>query len=132
VHSEFNPSTTDPAHFLQIWIVPGKRGLAPAYGQYRFDAERASRELVLLASRDGRDGSVSLQQDVDLWVTTLDGDAARSVDLRSGRSAWVHVARGSVVVNGQVLQEGDAAAVSGEVITLTNGEHAEVLVFDIA
>jgi quercetin 2,3-dioxygenase len=103
VHSEFNPSATAPTHFLQIWIVPGARGLEPAYGQYRFDAERASREFVLLASRDGRDASVSLRQDVDLWVTKLDGNSSRSFDLRPGRSAWVHVARGSVVVNGRVL-----------------------------
>jgi redox-sensitive bicupin YhaK (pirin superfamily) len=132
VHSEFNPSATEPTHFLQIWIVPGARGLEPAYGQYRFDAERASREFVLLASRDGRDASVSLRQDVDLWVTKLDGNSSRSFDLRAGRSAWVHVARGSVVVNGRVLQEGDAAAVNDEVITLTNGERAEVLIFDLA
>jgi redox-sensitive bicupin YhaK (pirin superfamily) len=131
VHSEYNPSTADPAHFLQIWIVPGSRGLAPAYGQYRFDKERAAREFVLLASTDGRDGSVALQQDVDLWVTRLGGSATRSFDLRAGRSAWVHVARGSAVVNGEVLGEGDAAQVSEELITMTNGEQAEVLVFDI-
>lgn len=132
VHSEYNPSTADPAHFLQIWIVPGSRGLAPAYGQYRFDKERAARELVLLASAEGRDGSVALQQDVDLWVTRLGGSATRTFELRAGRSAWVHVARGSVVVNGQVLGEGDAAQVSEELITMTNGEQAEVLVFDLA
>lgn len=132
VHSEYNPSTADPAHFLQIWIVPGSRGLAPAYGQYRFDRERAAREFVLLASAEGRDGSVALQQDVDLWVTRLRDSATRTFQLRAGRSAWVHVARGSVVVNGQPLGEGDAAQVSEELITMTNGEQAEVLVFDIA
>ena len=132
VHSEFNPSPTDAAHFLQIWIVPGARGLTPAYGQYRFDRERASDEFVLLASPDGRDGSVALKQNVDLWVTRLSGSATRSFDVRPGRSSWVHVARGSAVVNGQVLASGDAAAVTGETITLTNGDQAEVLVFDIA
>ena len=132
VHSEYNPSTAEPAHFLQIWIVPGSRGLAPAYGQYRFDKERAAREFVLLASAEGRDGSVALQQDVDLWVTRLRYSATRTFELRAGRSAWVHVARGSVVVNGQPLGEGDAAQVSEELITMTNGEQAEVLVFDIA
>jgi len=81
---------------------------------------------------NGRDDSVTLNQDVDLWVTRLDGAAARSFDVKPGRSAWVHVARGSVVVNGRVLSEGDAAAISDEVITLTNGEQAEVLVFDLA
>lgn len=132
VHSEYNPSATEATHFLQIWIVPGKRGLAPAYGQYRFDREKAAADFVLLASRDGRDQSVSLQQDIDLWVTRLDGAAARTFDLREGRSAWVHVARGSVVVNGRVLGEGDAAEVNSEMLTFTNGEQAEVLVFDIA
>ncbi|HUR34965.1 MAG TPA: pirin family protein [Vicinamibacterales bacterium] len=132
VHSEYNPSPTEPAHFLQIWIVPGERGLAPAYGQYKFDGGTAARGFVLLASRDGRDGSVALRQDVDLWVTRLDGPAARTFDIRPGRSAWVHVARGSVVVNGRVLAEGDAASVSDEMVTFTNGEQAEVLVFDIA
>lgn len=132
VHSEYNPSASEAAHFLQIWIVPGQRGMRPAYGQYAFDREKAAHAFVLLASRDGRDASVALQQDVDLWVTRLDGSAARTFDLWPGRSAWVHVARGSVVVNGQVLVQGDAAALTDEMLTLTNGEHAEVLVFDIA
>ncbi len=132
VHSEYNPSATEATHFLQIWIVPGQRGLAPAYGQYRFDREKAAADFVLLASREGRDQSVALQQDLDLWVTRLDGAAARTFDLRQGRSAWVHVARGSAVVNGRVLSEGDAAEVSSEMLTLTNGDRAEILVFDIA
>jgi hypothetical protein len=132
VHSEYNPSATEATHFLQIWVVPGQRGLPPAYGQYRFDREKAATDFVLLASRDGRDQSVALQQDLDLWVTRLDGAAARTFDLRDGRSAWVHVARGSVVVNGRVLSEGDAAEVSSEMLTFTNGDRAEILVFDIA
>jgi len=132
VHSEYNPSSTEPTHFLQIWIVPGKRGQTPTYGERTFDREQTARDFVLLASRDGRDSSVALNQDVDLWVTRLDGDASRSFDVKRGRSAWVHVARGSVVVNGRVLSEGDAATISDEVITLTNGEKAEVLVFDLA
>ena len=132
VHSEYNPSPTEATHFLQIWIVPGQRGLTPAYGQYRFDTAKAAAGFVLLASRDGRDQSVALQQDLDLWVTRLDGAAARTFDLREGRSAWVHVARGSAVINGRVLSEGDAAEVTSEMLTLTNGDGAEVLVFDIA
>lgn len=131
VHSEFNPSATESVHFLQIWIMPGARGLTPAYGQYRFDREQAAREFVLLASKDGRAGSVALQQNVDLWVTRLDSEASRTFDVRPGRSAWVHVARGSAVVNGHVLVEGDAAAVNDESITATHGDDAELLVFDI-
>lgn len=131
VHSEYNPSATEPTHFLQIWIVPGARGLKPAYGQHRFDCERVANGFVLLASRDGRDASVSLQQDVDLWVTRLDGQVGRTFDLRAGRSAWIQVARGSLVVNGRVLVAGDGAAITDEMITLTNGEQAEVLLFDL-
>lgn len=131
VHSEYNPSSTESTHFLQIWIMPGARGLAPSYGQYRFDRDEAAKRFVLLASRDGREGSVALEQEVDLWVTQLDGPAARSFDVRTGRTAWVHVARGSAVVNGHVLVEGDGAAISEEFVTLTNGEQAEVLLFDL-
>lgn len=131
VHSEYNPSATEPTHFLQIWIVPGARGLKPAYGQHRFDCDRVANGFVLLASRDGRDTSVSLQQDVDLWVTRLDGQVGRTFDLRAGRSAWIQVVRGSLVVNGRVLVAGDGAAITDEMITLTNGEQAEVLLFDL-
>lgn len=131
VHSEYNPSATEPTHFLQIWIVPGARGLKPAYGQHRFDCDRAASGFVLLASRDGREASVSLQQDVDLWVTRLDGQVGRTFDLRAGRSAWIQVVRGSLIVNGRVLVAGDGAAITDEMITLTNGEQAEVLLFDL-
>ena len=131
VHSEYNPSATEPTHFLQIWIVPGARGLKPAYGQHRFDCERVASGFVLLASRDGRDTSVSLQQDVDLWVTRLDGQVGRTFDLRAGRSAWIQVVRGSLVVNGRVLVAGDGAAITDEMITLTNGEQSEALLFDL-
>lgn len=132
VHSEYNPSPTEPTHFLQIWIVPAERGMDPAYGQHRFDRERAAHDFVLLASPDGRDGSLALRQEVDLWVTKLDGTASRTFELRDGRSAWLHIARGAVVVNGSLLVEGDSAAVGGELVTLTNGEGAEVLLFDLA
>jgi redox-sensitive bicupin YhaK (pirin superfamily) len=132
VHSEFNPSATGTTHFLQIWIVPGQRGLPPAYGQYAFDRARAQREFVLLASRDGRDSSLAIGQDVDLWVTRLSAADSRSLELKTGRSAWLHVARGTVVVNGNALGEGDAmSAGGGEVLTLGAGQDAEVLVFDL-
>jgi quercetin 2,3-dioxygenase len=132
-HSEYNHSKSDPVHFLQIWIVPDKTGLKPAYGQRSFDRDEARRGLVLLASSDGRDGSLQVQQDVDLWVTLLEADERRAFALRPGRHAWVHVARGSVSVNGVTLREGDGAAVSGEeALTLVGQEPAEVLVFDLA
>ena len=132
-HSEYNHSKSDPVHFLQIWIVPDKTGLKPAYGQRSFDRDEARRGPVLLASSDGRDGSLQVQQDVDLWVTLLEADERRALPLRPGRHAWVHVARGSVSVNGVPLREGDGAAVSGEeALTLVGQEPAEVLVFDLA
>jgi redox-sensitive bicupin YhaK (pirin superfamily) len=132
-HSEYNGSKTEPVHFLQIWIVPDTRGLKPAYGQLAFDREQARRGFVLLASRDGRDGSLQVQQDVDLWVTMLEAGGDRRLALRPKRHAWVHVARGSASVNGTVLQEGDGAAVSGEDgVTLAGQGPAEVLVFDLA
>jgi redox-sensitive bicupin YhaK (pirin superfamily) len=132
VHSEFNPSATESTHFLQIWIMPGQRGLKPAYGQYRFDRQRAAEGFVLLASPDGRDGSVALQQDVQLSVALVDGNRPHTYTLAPERSAWVHVARGSAQVNGRLLSAGDAAAITGEPITLSNGAAAEVLVFDLA
>jgi redox-sensitive bicupin YhaK (pirin superfamily) len=131
-HSEFNDSKTDPVHFLQIWVVPDTRGLKPAYGQRTFDRDAARRGLVLLASRDGRDGSLQVQQDVDLWVTLLQAGESRTLALRPGRHAWVHVARGSVSVDGKTLGEGDGAAISGEdAVSLVGQGPGEVLVFDL-
>ena len=132
-HSEYNDSKSEPVHFLQIWIVPDSRGLRPAYGQRAFDRDAARRSLVLLASRDGREGSLEVSQDLDLWVTLLEAGERRSLTLRPGRHAWVHVARGSASVNGTRLEEGDGAAVSGEDgVTVAGDPQAEVLVFDLA
>lgn len=132
VHSEFNPSATEATHFLQIWVVPGARSLKPTYAQHRIDSDRATRQFELLASRDGRDGSLDLQQDVDLWMTRLTGDTERTFGLRGGRYGWLHVAKGRVTLNGRELSEGDSAAVQDEPLTLERGQDAEVLVFDMA
>jgi redox-sensitive bicupin YhaK (pirin superfamily) len=132
-HSEFNHSKVDPVHFLQIWIVPDERGLKPTYGQQAFDRPMASRAFVLLASKGGRDGSLDVHQDVDLWVTLLGAGEHRELRLRPSRHAWIHVANGSVSVNGTRLGEGDGAAVSGEDRLAFVGERpAEILVFDLA
>jgi redox-sensitive bicupin YhaK (pirin superfamily) len=132
-HSEFNASKADPVHFLQIWIVPAERGLAPGYDQRRFDADAASRRLVLLASGDGRDGSIHVRQDVDLWATRVRSGGRRVVALAEGRHAWIHVAGGSVGANGVDLSEGDGAAVSAESSLEIEGRDAgEVLIFDLA
>ncbi len=132
-HSEQNHSKVDPVHFLQIWIVPDARGLKPAYGQQVFDREMASRAFVLLASKGGRDGSLDVQQDVDLWLAFIGAGERRELRLRPSRHAWIHIARGSVSVNGTGLGEGDGAAVTGEDrLAFVGQQAAEVLVFDLA
>jgi quercetin 2,3-dioxygenase len=132
-HSEYNASQADPVHFLQIWILPEVHGLAPSYEQSAYsDAEKRG-QLRLVGSRDGREGSVTIHQDVDLYATLLDGAESASLPLRPGRHAWVQVARGQVHVNGVLLKEGDGAALSDEtVVTLDKADVAEVLVFDLA
>jgi redox-sensitive bicupin YhaK (pirin superfamily) len=131
-HSEFNESRTEAVHFLQIWIVPDRRGHAPGYEQKTFpEAERHGR-LRLVASRDGRDGSVTLHQDVALYAGVLDEGQRAELALAPGRHSWVHVARGAVTVNGQRLGEGDGAAVSDERTLAVEGHGGEVLVFDLA
>jgi redox-sensitive bicupin YhaK (pirin superfamily) len=132
-HSEFNASKTDPVHFLQIWIVPDRAGLRPAYGQQAVDKDKARRGFALLASRDGRDGSLQVHQDVDLWLAVMEPGERREWALRPGRHAWLHVARGSVALDGTSLAEGDGAAVSrAATISLVADQAAELLLFDLA
>ena len=132
-HSEFNESRTEPVHFLQIWILPDRRGHAPGYEQKTFpEAERRGR-LRLVASNDGREGSVSLHQDVALWAGVLDEGQTAELPLADGRHAWVHVARGSVALGELHLAEGGGAAISDEVrVELQGKGDAEVLLFDMA
>lgn len=133
MHSEYNPSKTEGLHFLQIWIVPDRRGLAPAYGQKPVDREAARRGFALLASPDGREGGLQIAQDATVWLALVEKGERRELPLRSGRSAWVHVARGTVDVNGHALTEGDGAAVTGtDAVALAGTGSAEVLVFDLA
>ena len=132
-HSEANASKTEPVHFLQIWVIPDARGLAPAYDQKTFDATAARTGFALLASKDGRDGSVQVRQDLDLLVARVTPGPPRSHLLASGRHAWVHVARGRAVVNGIEVGEGDGLAMTDEDKVLVEGRgDAEVLVFDLA
>ena len=132
-HSEFNHSKREPVHFLQIWLLPERQGLAPSYEQKTFaDGEKRGR-LRLLASRGGRDGSLVIHQDADIYASLLDeGDQVQHA-LRAGRKGWLQVARGGADVNGQTLRAGDGAAVEGEpelTITATaNG--TEILLFDL-
>lgn len=132
-HSEQNASKTEPVHFLQIWIVPDTRALAPTYGQKTFDREAARKGFVRLASSDGRDGSLQIRQDAALFVTMLGPGEKRPYELGAGRRAWVQVARGAVTVNGRPLEAGDGASVSDERrLELEGRGDAEVLVFDLA
>jgi hypothetical protein len=132
-HSEFNASKSAVVHFLQIWIQPNVTGIAPGYEEKHFDAASKRGKLKLVASPDGRDGSVEIHQDASLYASLVDGAEKITHTLPAGRRAYVHVARGSVSINGQTLAAGDAVKLSGEpVITLDNGQEAEVLLFDLA
>lgn len=132
-HSEFNASKTDPVHFLQIWIVPEKRGLEPSYEQKTFsDADKRGR-LRLIGSRDGREGSVTIHQDVDLYATVLAEGQTVGHGLRDGRAAWVQVARGTAMLNGEQLYPGDGVAVGvADTLELTGTSESEILVFDMS
>ncbi len=132
-HSEQNASQTDPVHFLQIWILPDARALKPVYAQERFDRAAARSGWVLLASRDGRDGSIGLHQDAELHLSLLAPNERRCFDMAPARHAWVQLARGSLTVNGHALSAGDGARVSEESrLEIAAASDAEVLLFDLA
>ena len=131
-HSEFNPSPTDPVRLLQIWILPERTGLEPGYEQKSFAEHERRGTLRLVGSRDGRDGALTIHQDVDLYAAILEDGAGVTHALRPGRKAWVQVARGAVRLNGRPLSQGDGAAVSDErTLTFTGTPDAEVLLFDM-
>ena len=132
-HSEFNPSNTQNLHLLQIWMLPAKAGLPPAYDQKNFTAAEKRGRLRLVASPDGRDGSVKIRQDNELYAALLAEGETVQHDLKPGRHAYVQVAKGSVQLNGQPLLEGDGAAISAEkIVELSGVDSAEVLLFDLA
>ena len=131
-HSEANPSADEPVHLLQIWIEPATAGIAPGYEQKAFaDADKRGR-LRLVASPDGADGSVTIHQDARVYATVLGPGQQVVHALAPGRHAWVHVARGTLTLNGHTLERGDGAAVSRETtLTLVGEEEAEALLFDL-
>jgi redox-sensitive bicupin YhaK (pirin superfamily) len=131
IHSEYNHSDRDPVHFLQIWVLPNQKNLAPGYEQKAYSEVEKRRTLRLIASQQGRDSSVTVHQDLNLYATVLGPDESVSLP-ESDRYLWVQVARGSVLLNGKLLQQGDAAALEGEALELVGEENAEVLVFDLA
>lgn len=132
-HSEFNPSDTEPTHFLQIWILPEQEGLLPSYEQRAFpEADRRGR-LRLVAARDGQDGAVTVHQDVRLYLGSLPAGEALTHHLEDNRHAWVQVIRGAVTLNTTPLSAGDGAAVSTETaLQIRATDAAEILVFDLA
>src|SRR6267378_3445950 len=133
MHSEFNQSKDGVTHFLQIWIEPSVTGVAPSYEQKHFDAASKRGKLRLLASPDGRDGSVTIHQDAFLYAALLDGADRAVHKLLPGRRAYLHVARGRLTANGQPLEAGDALkAIDTAELVLEQGADAEVLLFDLA
>ncbi|RZL09304.1 MAG: pirin family protein [Rubrivivax sp.] len=131
-HSEFNHSAADPVHFLQIWIVPQAKGAEPRYQQTHFSEADKRGRLRLIISPDEADGSLGIRQDARVYAGLFDGDESASLNVGPNRYAYVHVARGSVELNGQRLSEGDGVRLRNEErLTLTNGQNAEVLVFDL-
>jgi redox-sensitive bicupin YhaK (pirin superfamily) len=131
-HSEYNPSPSEGVHFLQIWIEPAERGVAPGYEEKNFDAASKRGRLRLIASPDGREGSVTIHQDALVYAALLDGAESATQALAPGRRLYVHVARGEVTANGQSLRAGDALKAAGESeVRLEAGRNSEVIVFDL-
>jgi redox-sensitive bicupin YhaK (pirin superfamily) len=131
-HSEFNGSKSEQVHFLQIWIQPNQAGIPPSYEEKHFTPESKQGQLRLVASNDGREGSVLIHQDAAIYAAILNGGEKLEHPLAAGRTGYVHVIRGRVTVNGTVLGGGDALKISAEkAITLEQADGAEVLVFDL-
>ncbi|WP_027863964.1 MULTISPECIES: pirin family protein [Massilia] len=132
VHSEYNHSKDEGVHFLQIWIEPNTTDEPPGYEEKHFDAASKQGRLRLIASNDGREGSVSMRQDASIYATIMNGGDALSHALAAGRQAYVHVIRGRATVNGVQLQGGDALKITDEdAVRLEQAEAAEILVFDL-
>jgi quercetin 2,3-dioxygenase len=132
MHSEFNHEKDRETHLLQIWIEPNVHGIEPGYEEKHFDADEKRGRLRLVASSDARDGSVLIHQDASVYVGQFDGNETAVLPIAAGRRVYVHIARGTVVVNGENLKAGDAMKAIGEIeIDIAQGQHAEVLLFDL-
>jgi quercetin 2,3-dioxygenase len=131
-HSEFNPSSHEPVHFLQIWIQPAERNIEPSYEEKRFTAEEKRGRLRLIVSPDRADGSLLIHQDARIYAGLFDGDERTEFKVAHGRRIYLHVARGSLTANGSTLEAGDALRIGdGSLLTLSRARDAEVLVFDL-
>lgn len=133
MHSEYNPSETQPVHLLQIWILPNQQGLEPSYEQKAFSVAERQGKLRLIAAPDGRDGAVTIHQDVDLYSAVLQPQDRVTYQLQPNRYAWLQVARGAVNLNGHSLNAGDGVATSAaQLLEISSDRGAEVLLFDLA
>ncbi len=132
-HSEYNHSRTDLVHFLQIWLLPEKKNLEPSYAQKSFSTEEKLNQLCLILSPDGRDGSITVHQDANIYATILESEHQLTYEVPENRYAWIQVAQGSAILNGQLLNAGDGVAISeaGQLI-LVGKNRAEILIFDLA
>jgi redox-sensitive bicupin YhaK (pirin superfamily) len=131
-HSEFNYSPIEPVHLLQIWIQPERKGVKPAYAERSFGNGSAKPGLTLVASRDGRDNSVPINQDADVWLARFEGGSSATHTLKQGRHAWLQLAEGELTLNGQPLRAGDGAALSEETtLALAAKAPAQALLFDL-
>jgi quercetin 2,3-dioxygenase len=132
-HSEFNPSLVNPVHLLQIWMLPNQQNLTPRYDQREFPREAKAGKLCLVASPDGRDGSVIIYQDINLYISVLSAGDKVSFEVQPDRYAWLQIARGQVMLNGDSLQAGDGVQVNQpKLLELTTDSQAEILLFDLA
>ncbi|MEZ6092015.1 MAG: pirin family protein [Pirellulaceae bacterium] len=132
-HSEFNPSPSEPVHLYQIWLLPQERGLKPSYEQKRFADEERLNQLRLVASPDGEDGSLKVQQDARIFLSSLEIGSEVVHRFQPGRHGWLQVLRGEVLVNGQTHRTSDGAAISDtSAITISAVQSAEVMLFDLA
>jgi redox-sensitive bicupin YhaK (pirin superfamily) len=131
-HSEFNPSATEPTHFLQIWIQPREQGLKPSYTEWHPSPQNADDPKVLVISPDGRDGSAGIQQDAEIYRILLEPGQSLQHEVREGRGVWLQIAEGSLVLNGITLSTGDAAATEESgTLTLTANSRTNALIFDL-
>lgn len=131
-HSEFNPAADAPVHFLQIWIIPNVRGIQPSYEEKRFSAEDKRGRLRLIASPDAAEGSVLIHQDARVYAGLFDGDERARLEVQTGRGIYVHLARGELKANDELLKAGDALMITDiKELALESGKDSEVLVFDL-
>jgi quercetin 2,3-dioxygenase len=132
-HSEFNHFADRETHFFQIWILPNRAGLSPGYGQKSFEKDLAEKNLVLVVSEDGRDGSIEINQDADLYISRLNKGESLNFNLRPQRHTWIQVVKGEITVNSKILKAGDGLSATAEATTLAlvAQENSELLLFDL-